>query len=232
MKKLLVVFTIAAVFGACGNKNQEKENTQKSESKECASMSVDSFLVVADNYVDKVVTITGTVDHVCKHGGKRVRMFTNNPEVSIHGEATEEVGAFDATLEGSDICITGPVVESRIDIAYVDEWESKVKEAMENNNEEAEMEHKAGADHHATLETIKDYRKQIEESEKGYISFYAVNVNEYHDCAETAHSPEGCAGNKVEGMTSEKEAKPCCGDDTEAKPCGAESKEEAPCGNH
>ena len=45
------------------------------------------------------------------------------------------------------------------------------------------MEHKKGVDHHAKLDEINEYRKLIAESKKGYISFYAIEVNEYKQCS-------------------------------------------------
>jgi len=228
MKKLLFAISITAMLGACCN-NSPKSDTQADTKKAaCTSISVDSFLVIAPDFIGKELTVKGTVDHVCKHGGKRIKIFSSSPNNSIHGEASEKAGAFKAELEGSDVCLTGTVLETRIDMAYVDEWEAQVKKAMEEKSEEADMDHKKGVDHHATLENIKKHREEIEASEKGYIAFYALEVNDYHECNSDASSD--CNEKHADTETAKapcgdkKEGAPCCGskdDSSETKtPCG------------
>ncbi len=80
---------------------------------------------------------------------------------SIHGEAGETIGNFNAELEGSAVCLTGIVAESKIDLAYVDEYEKKVHAAIEEEKEEADMEHKEGVGHHAGLEKIAKWKEEI-----------------------------------------------------------------------
>lgn len=245
MRNLITLLTVAAFFTiSCNNAKTNKTEVTEQKTEECGpSISVDSFLVVAAENIGKELTVQGTIDHVCKHGGKRVKIFSNCPSKSIHGEASEEIGAFKAELEGSDVCLTGTVLETRIDLAYVDEWEAKVKKAIEENAEEAEMEHKKGVDHHAKLEQIKKHREEIEASENGYIAFYALEVTKYTECKADENKPccnkkkeeakEPC-GDKKQEETKEtasapcpdnKESKGCCGSKTEgeSKPCGSKS---------
>ena len=185
MKKLLFLFAIVALLGACCNSNKTNTETAIANSKECASITIDSFLVIAPDYIGKELTVKGTADHVCKHGGKRVKLLSTESGETIHGEASEDMGAFNAEIEGNSVCLTGKVLETKIDMAYVDEWEAGIKEAMEKEFDEADMEHKEGVDHHAKLDEINEYRKQIEASENGYISFYALDVVSYHMCDST-----------------------------------------------
>lgn len=183
MKKVLFFLVAVAFLGACNNTKTTSENTISNEVTENSVITIDSFLVIAENFVGKELSVKGTADHVCKHGGKRIKLVSTDSGESIHGEASENMGAFDAEVEGSDVLITGIVLETRIDSTYVDEWEAQVKESIMNEEEESDMEHKQGVDHHAKLDEINDYRKQIAESEKGYISFYAIEVNEYKECS-------------------------------------------------
>jgi hypothetical protein len=229
MRKLLFLIIPVALLGACCNNSNKTTTTASTVTKECESISVDSFLVIAGDYVDKELTVKGTVDHVCKHGGKRVKIFSSCASKTIHGEAGEGVGPFNVELEGSDVCLTGTVLETRIDMAYVDEWEAKEKEAMEQNAEESEMEHKEGVDHHAKLDEIKKHREEIEASEKGYIAFYALNVTKFHECKTSTTEEVVVPTNGT--------ATPCCSDKKEDKDCESAKKESAqastPCGqNH
>lgn len=211
MKNFIALIMIAAFFTiSCNNTQTNKKEVIEEKKAECGpSISVDSFLVIAANNIGKELTVKGTIDHVCKHGGKRVKIFSNCPSKSIHGEAGEGFGAFKAELEGSEVCLTGTVLETRIDMTYVDEWEAKVKKAMDEEAEEAEMDHKKGVDHHATLEKIKKHREEIEASENGYIAFYALEVNKYTEC-KTEEAKPCCSGNKTE-----KAEKSDCGDKKE-----------------
>lgn len=185
MKKLFFLFAAVTLLGACGNEKKTNSSDEVADEKKCESISVDSFLVVAADYVGKELTVKGTVDHVCKHGGKRINVFTNDPNVTIHGEASEGVGSFDVELEGSDVCITGTVLETKIDMAYVDEWETKVKEQIAEEGEEgedADAEYVESVDNHAKLDKIQEYRDKIEASENGYLAFYDLEVTKYHEC--------------------------------------------------
>ena len=184
MKKVLFLLVAVAFLGACNNSKTTSEAKVADETTKNTVVTIDSFLVIAADYVGKELSVKGTADHVCKHGGKRIKLVSTTSGESIHGEASESMGAFDAEIEGSDVLITGIVLETKIDSAYVDEWEAKEKEAIEKDEEEADMEHKQGVDHHAKLDEINEYRKQIAESEKGYISFYALEVSKYKKCSD------------------------------------------------
>jgi hypothetical protein len=235
MKKALFLLAVAGLFMvSCNN---VKTKTETSETAICAEhISVDSFLVVAGDYVGKELTVMGTVDHVCKHGGKRIQMFSSCPSKKIHAEAGEGVGQFKAEVEGSDICVTGIVGENKMDLAYVEEYEASIKEAMETKAEEAEMEHQKGADHHATLEKVAAWKEEIATNGKGYISTYFIEVTKYQECEtnketevqipdstataaapccaskkETTEANSGCAGKKEEGKDCSDKQKEECG---------------------
>jgi len=181
MKKLFYLMFVTALFAACNNSQSKKNEKSGEQIVSAEAISIDSFLVVAKNYVDKELTVKGTVDHVCKHGGKRVKIVSTETGETIHGDAVENMGVFDVELEGSDICLTGIVKENRIDSTYLDKWEESIKES-ENDNVENGQEHKGGVDHHAKLQEIEEYRKQIADSPDGYISFYYLEVTKYEKC--------------------------------------------------
>ncbi len=192
LKKLSVIVVLALIFASCGNNAEEQE--------EVKVLTVAQFNEQAENLVDSVVTVEGTVEHVCKHGGKRLRMFGEDPEVILDVEAGEEINMFEAEIEGSDVIIEGIVAEFRIDNAYLDEWEAKEKaklaqdstvvaEGEESTEEVAEVETteetEAVEEEHEELNVnehhvsdvfgqIEKYRKQIAESEKDYLPFYSI----------------------------------------------------------
>lgn len=218
MKNLFLIAIIMAIFSACNNPQNKQESENKTAIAENTAISIDSFLTIAPDYIGKELTVKGTVDHVCQHGGKRVKIFGSNPDQTLHGEATEEVGAFQAELVGSDVCLTGIVAESKMDLAYVEEYEKSILEAMEKESEETEMEHAKGVDHHAKLDEIKAWKEEIATNGKGYISTYYLDVTKYNECSTNVVYDGG--GNQQETANSETT--------TATLPCG--SKEATPCG--
>jgi len=140
-KKLIGLFIISLFIIACGS-NQTKT---QDETVEVPVLLVDDFDMEADNYVGEVVTIEGTVAHVCKHGGKRMFVFDKNDDVRVKVTVNDNMPSFDVELEGSDVVVTGIVDQLKIDEDYLVEWEAELAEA-ELEAEEAEGEHVEGGD--------------------------------------------------------------------------------------
>ena len=222
IKKISLFLFAAALFGACCNNQKPSTTTSTDSTQVAASISIDSFFTVAPQLLGKEVTVVGTADHVCKHGGKRVKLISTKTNQSIHGVASDQMGAFKPELEGTDVCITGIVAASKIDMAYVDEYEAGVKEAMAKEKEEVEMEHKEGVDHHADLEKIKQWREDIQASDSGFIPSYYIEVNSYHICQADSSSHACCHPNETAMEKDVQAAAPCCGDKKEAAPCESE----------
>lgn len=229
MKRALFLLSVATLFMVSCNNVKTKTESAKTETTKCTEyISVDSFLVVAADYVGKELTVKGTVDHVCKHGGKRVQMFSSCPSKKIHAEAGKDMGQFNAELEGSDICATGIVGENKMDLAYIEEYEAKVKEAMQAETDEVDMEQQKGADHHADLDKIAKWKEEISTNGKGYISTYFLEVSKYHACKTQKDTevqiPDSNATAAAPCCASKKEAadaKPCCAEKTtDEKGCG------------
>lgn len=194
IKKLFIVFAFAALFAACGNsnKNANSENNGGTDTIQGpVAITVNDFLTKAEEFVGKEIKVQGTVSHVCKHGGKRMFVFDDNEENRVKIEASESVASFDASLEGSDIMVSGILKELVIDEAYLAEWEMEVKEEESQPEvaadsaevaEHANSGHGEAADqgeHVSALESIAAYRQQIKESGKDHLSFYSVECMAY-----------------------------------------------------
>jgi len=197
MKKLLSIFAIAAILGACSNNNKTNtSNVSLSDLKECASISVDSFLMIAGDIVGKEITVKGTVDHVCKHSGQRIKLVSSVSKNYIFGISTEKVDTFKTELEGSDVCLIGVVVETKMDSVCVPRCEAK----------ESEMEHKECANQSANLDQIKKDQEETEGSNTGNVVTYSINVSDYHICGSA--NEDGCGHIK---NSKDEPAKACCG---------------------
>jgi hypothetical protein len=110
-----------------------------------------------------------------------------NTDESIKIFANDEIGEFSDTLMGKVIKVTGMVaVATKIDKAYLDEWEAELETAEEgyHHDDEGEEAHEHDTTnvpethHHGNqMALIARYRKQIEESGKGYINLYKIIVS-------------------------------------------------------
>jgi len=193
IKKIFIVLAFAALFAACGNsnKNTTGDNNGMDTIQVPVTITVNDFLTKADEFVGKEIKIQGTVSHTCKHGGKRMFIFDDNEENRVKIEASESVASFDASLEGSDVLVSGILKELVIDEAYLAEWEMEVND--EANNPEVQpdttevAEHTSSGlgeaadqgEHVSALESIAEYRNQIKESGKDHLSFYSVECIAY-----------------------------------------------------
>ncbi|GEM_PF-196869 len=152
MKQLLTFTLMALLFTACGQ--QESQDTDAAAGD---VMKVTALLEQPEPMNDKEVVLEGTVTHVCKHGGRRVHLTDVETNEKIRVEAPEDMPAFARELEGSDIVVTGVLKETRIDAAYLDEWEAEIRQAAEEGNEEAAHDH-AGQD-------LAEHEKEMDQME-------------------------------------------------------------------
>jgi len=185
LKKLVGVLAIVAILYSCGTKQKETEcNTEK--------ISVQALMDSIDNYIEKDVLVCGTVSHVCSHGGKRMFLIAENPDVAIKVTPNEEIGVFSKELEGSMVHVYGKVKELRIDDTYITEMEKEMMEGVENeaahtHDGNHDGEHKAELDS-TQIEKIAQMRQEVVESGKGYISQYWIEATKVEATASAAKS--------------------------------------------
>ncbi len=176
-KIIILIFVLAFSVAFAANDNKVKID----------SLSVTEITENAENLIEKEVSIIGTVDHVCKHGGKKLFIFDeNNPQKRFKIIAGKEIGAFKMELEGSEILVKGVIKETRVDEAFLDNWEAKVmakktEVAHEGHNHSngKEEEHNEQNEVENALKKIKSFRDKIAKSEKGYLSFFDMECNSF-----------------------------------------------------
>lgn len=181
IKRVLGMLAIAGLLFSCGNKTQQKE--QETTDKNEVKVTVEQILEETSSYVDKEIVISGTVNHVCSHGGKRMFIIGNeNPDAAIKITPNESIGVFEKELEGSHVMVTGIVKELRIDEAYVANLEKEIQEGMDN---EAIHDHSGGTHDETESEAdekkaqIQAMRDQIAESENGYYSQFWIEASKF-----------------------------------------------------
>lgn len=142
-----------------------------------------------ENYLGKVVKTTGTVDHVCKHGAKKLLIFADTPESSIHVVASDTVPVFDAEANGADVLVKGTVKENRITRAQVMKLIEDREQAEEKGNAKPSMSDGEGPGHgmgpgqqhdHGTTEGAQHpLLQEMDASGKDYVSEFYVQCIEY-----------------------------------------------------
>lgn len=121
-RNILLIF-VAAVFAiSCNNQAStgEEQTTQEEEvvvKEEPTMLSLADFKTKAETLVGKEVILEGDVIHVCKHGGKKMFITADDPDVRIKITTDgEQIAAFDTELEGSHVKVHGIVeaIESEV----------------------------------------------------------------------------------------------------------------------
>lgn len=170
MLKNLIYFVLAAlILVACNS-------AQKSDA---VKLTVEDFETKCPELVGKNIEISGTVVHVCKHGGKRLFIVGNDSALRIEVTTGEKLAAFNPEMEGSDIIIDGKVSELRIDEAYLTQWENEVRAG--SGDQESDLKVHDGAIGHENNEgaegqfaQIQSYRDQIKASGSDHLSLYSI----------------------------------------------------------
>jgi len=164
MKKLSLLFLFVLFAGVSINA-QDKE---VSPIEDPVTITVDDFQDKAEELIGKQVYVTGTVDHVCKHGGRQLELFGKSDDVTMKIKAGK-IKKFQKDIEGEDIKVFGVVNEKRIGEEYLIEWEEEVKK-----------DHKPDEDEYKnSMKRINGLRDKINKSEKGYLSFYSIETESY-----------------------------------------------------
>jgi hypothetical protein len=188
MKKLIFLLVVGAfiIGNNSGCKNRDKQNADST--KVSNVLTVDSFLVAPEKWAGKDVIITGTVSHICKHSGKKLFLFSANPENTVKINAGGDFSTFDIKYEGMDVELTGTVIEDeKIDANYLNKWEAEIKNSIKDKDlkvctEENKAISGQTADKTKAKEVtedpyadVKEFRQKLEKSGKPYISIYAIN---------------------------------------------------------
>jgi hypothetical protein len=188
IKKIYFLIFIATIAGACNNAQQSGEaKTDENDANEnIAEVTVANFEQMAGDLVGQEVTIKGLVNRTCKHSGKRMFIVADDTEEIVKIEAGENIDAFNAELEGSEVVVNGIVAELRVDEAYLQEWEAeimietgeeehKIHEGNHEGEHNEEGEENMEEEEHGTdIERIEDLRNELKASGKEYLSFFSI----------------------------------------------------------
>ncbi|MBC8214648.1 MAG: hypothetical protein ISR90_06600 [Candidatus Marinimicrobia bacterium] len=154
MKNLfkMSVIGIIAMLIVVGCKSETKADSDS------VIIPLEKFEEMAQNFVGQTVKTVGIADHVCKHGGKKLLLVSD--DYSIHVMSDER---FDDSIVGLEIEITGTLVEDRTDESTFQQWEDNANSIEEHDIQQNWFDY------------IKTMRDSLEKSGKDYFSEYSVN---------------------------------------------------------
>ena len=203
-KNVALLLSMVAVFGlsSCGAKKDKKGGCcddhkkevvetkggccgdKKEEAKSCCSekaevvdgvMSLDAFTKQAETLVGKQVTVSGVVNHVCSHSGKKCFLSSKETEgLSLQVLVGGEIKAFDKALIGVEIAATGVVKENRIPAAKVAAQKAALSEKLEEEHSEEEGHHCSRG-----LVSVDKMEKWMKENNKDYYAIYYMEGLKY-----------------------------------------------------
>ena len=180
-----VMMFAACILSACGGGKKQAQNAEEA----VAAMSIDEVMAKAAGLVDQTVTIEGVCSHTCSHGAKKMFLVGSDDSKTLRIEAGE-LGAFDTKVVNNVVTVKGIIKEERIDEAYLQDWEARLKAQTEEKHGDGDGEGGCDTEKNARGETanttegrIADFRAKIaaekEATGKEYLAFYHVVANSY-----------------------------------------------------
>ena len=140
LKKLLLLVVISVIFFSCGSNNEDKnQNTNVIVEEITATpivIAVVDFPEKATGMVGEKIALEGTVIHVCQHGGQKMFLVGDDPDIRVKIETGENMPAFNTDLEGSFVKVKGTVAE------FVVEEEHEEGEIHEEDDDHKNHYHK------------------------------------------------------------------------------------------
>lgn len=167
MKKFITLLVVAAALIACNN-----NKTNQSEEKVADIYTIPALLADAADLIDTEIKISGLVDHVCSHSGRRCFIVDSVADESIKIEAAGEIESFSKEILGNNIMVVGILKEQQLKATEIDEWESKLVEEygdVENGGEQCASE----------MANINSMREWMKKHEKDYYAIYYVDGLRY-----------------------------------------------------
>ena len=184
-KLMMAALFVAACFTmtSCGGGKKQAQNAEE------VAMSIDEVMEKAADLVEQTIVLEGVCTHTCSHGAKKMFLVGSDDSKTLRIEAGE-LGAFDTKVVNNVVTVKGTLKEERIDEAYLQDWEARLKAETEEKHGNGEGEGGCDTEKNARGETanttegrIADFRTKIaaekEATGKEYLAFYHVVANSY-----------------------------------------------------
>jgi len=169
IKRFFLFAIIAGFLASCGGEATTNDTENNTDTIAEVTESDVPVLVLgeietkAGEYVDQEIQVTGIVDHICKHGGKKIFLVSDDADVHINGEER-----FDEALTGSEITVNGIVREFRIDEGYCLQMEEDNIQSHKKGDTDDDL-------YQMKMEEIQFYRDSMATAEVDHLSFYSID---------------------------------------------------------
>ena len=140
MKKLTLLFSMAALFMLGCNQAPKQSDAEENSMEDVVAVTIEELLAAPADFEGKTIAVKGMVTHVCRHGGQKCFVLAEDGETQLRINTSEKIDEFDIALEGSTIEFLGEfkvLTEVQAD-ALVEDHESKAHHATEMAHTEAE----------------------------------------------------------------------------------------------
>jgi len=118
MKNILILLGFITILTACNNTTNE--NQKEINNTETKLIALADFQNKGKDFLDTEIQIKGIVDHVCKHGGKKMVLVNDNARVHVLSDER-----FDESIVGKEILVNGIVKEEQTNEASLLKMEEK-----------------------------------------------------------------------------------------------------------
>lgn len=182
----LATLVLSLAISACST-----STSTSTQEETTAAIDIDSILTNGDAMMGKTLTIEGFCTHTCRHGGKKMFLMGSDNSQMLRVEAGKDwERGFAGNCIKNWVRVTGELFETRMDEAYLQNWEKQMAEQAAKTPTGEEEEHcdtesKAQQEVGDTYqEKVANYRKRIAERKekegKEYLSFYYFVADEYN----------------------------------------------------
>ncbi len=134
----LIVAIVGIIVSACSQKSNNSTSNSKKDVQSQEYYTVDEVLEKSEDLAGKVVYVKGIVDHVCKHGGKRFKILSEEGNYEFKISLGEEFDPAEETIVGQVAYVTGKLIAQEMNAEMVKVWEQKIRE---NHKGEEETDH-------------------------------------------------------------------------------------------
>lgn len=169
------LFTIVLLsLNACNQRNSDQNNkTDKTEksTKKTTYLSVDYIFEHAKELSGKTVYVSGIIDHVCRHGGKRFKILSSDGSQELKIELGENFDIMDASLAGYLAKVIGKLTPTKMNAELVKGLEQKIRN---NHKGEENTEH-----FKQEIKEIQEIYRQLVAGEIPFYITYSIITDSY-----------------------------------------------------
>jgi hypothetical protein len=167
----IIIFGCNSPIKSNGKQSITTEETLSVVENPAVYETVESLLEKAEGLSGKTVNVSGVIDHVCKHGGKRFKILSSDGAIELKIELGEKFNEVHASVVGNTAKVTGVLTPIKYDAKMVKAWEEKMKDG--HKGEENTKHYKE------ELSEIQEIHRRIVDGEIPFYTMFSVQADKY-----------------------------------------------------